>query len=94
MRIEGYAALYLQGVERGLGCLCAALAAELDTLPAPLRADLAAFFERHIAWIEQVLRDGQSNGTIAATLAPAAFRPNDYRDIGRRADDGTRRGRA
>jgi TetR/AcrR family transcriptional repressor of nem operon len=71
-RIDAYAAFYLQGVERGLGCLCAALAAELETLPVALRADLAAFFEAHVAWLERVLREGQANGTIRAGLAPAA----------------------
>ena len=35
----------MQGVERGLGCLCAALAAERDTLPERLRADLGRFFD-------------------------------------------------
>ena len=70
-RIDAYAAFYLQGVEKGLGCLCAALAAELETLPAALRADLAGFFAAHIAWIEQVLRAGQANGTVRADIEPA-----------------------
>ena len=70
-RIDAYAGFYLQGVERGLGCLCAALAAELDTLPAGLRADVAGFFEAHVAWLERVLRDGQANGTISTGLDPA-----------------------
>ena len=70
VRIDAYARFYLQGVERGLGCLCAALAAELETLPTSLRADLAAFFEAHVGWIEQVLRAGQANGTITSTIDP------------------------
>ena len=67
-RIDDYAAFYLRGVENGLGCLCAAMAAELDTLPAQLRDALATFFESHITWLEGVLRDGQANGTIRAGL--------------------------
>lgn len=72
-RVTAYAQFYLQGVERSLGCLCAALAAELDTLPVQLRRDLAAFFDAHIAWLENVLRDGQANGTVRAQVEPAAF---------------------
>ena len=74
-RIDAYAAFYLQGVEKGLGCLCAALAAELDSLPAGLRADLAAFFESHVTWLEGVLRQGKANGTIRADVhAPTTAR--------------------
>ena len=74
-RIDAYALFYLQGVERGLGCLCAALAAELDSLPDGLRRDLAAFFESHITWLEGVLRDGLANGTVRSDLdAPTTAR--------------------
>ena len=72
-RILAYAELYLQGVERGLGCLCAALAAERDTLPERLRADLGRFFDDHVAWLAGVLRDGQANATVRAEVEPAAF---------------------
>lgn len=70
-RIDAYAQLYLQGVETGLGCLCAALAAELDTLPERLRSDLTRFFETHIAWLERVLREGRANATVRERVEPA-----------------------
>ena len=72
-RVNAYAELYLQGVEKGLGCLCAALAAERDIIPERLRADLARFFEDHIAWLERVLDEGRANGTIDKRLEPAPF---------------------
>lgn len=72
-RIRAYAALYLGGVEKGLGCLCAAFAAELETLPDTLRADLGRFFAKHIAWIEGVLEAGRRDGTIRAAIEPAPF---------------------
>jgi TetR/AcrR family transcriptional repressor of nem operon len=72
-RIRAYAGLYLRGVEKGLGCLCAAFAAELDTLPDPLRAALTAFFAKHIAWIDGVLRAGRTNGSIRNTVDPALY---------------------
>lgn len=73
VRVRAYAALYLQGVEKGLGCLCAAFAAELETLPALLRADLSRFFSKHIAWLERILREGIANGTVRRDLTPGPF---------------------
>jgi TetR/AcrR family transcriptional repressor of nem operon len=72
-RIRTYAALYLQGVEKGLGCLCAAFAAELDTLPAPLRADLSRFLTKHVGWVVRVLTEGRANATIRASVEPAPY---------------------
>ena len=71
-RVGAYARLYLEGVEKGLGCLCAAFAAELDTLPDALRSDLSRFFAKHVGWLEQVLRDGVADGTIRADIVPAS----------------------
>lgn len=71
-RIEAYGRLYLGGVEDGLGCLCAVLAIERDTLPEPLRADIAGFFDKHISWLERVLAAGVGEGSLRAGLDPAA----------------------
>ncbi len=71
-RIDAYGQLYLEGVEKRLGCLCAVLATEIDLLPEQLRTDIAHFFAKHIAWLERVLRDGIANGTIAAGIDPGA----------------------
>lgn len=72
-RIMRYAALYLDGVEKGLGCLCAAFAAELDELPQQLRADLKRFFAKHVRWLETVIDEGRARGTIRSDIEPAAF---------------------
>lgn len=69
-RIEAYGGLYLGGVEQGLGCLCAALAVELETLPDGLRARIGAFFDKHIAWLVRVLEEGQADGSVRAGLDP------------------------
>ncbi|MCC0808619.1 TetR/AcrR family transcriptional regulator [Methylobacterium sp. W2] len=71
-RIEAYGRLYLTGVEDGLGCLCAVLAIEMDTLPDSLRADIARFFDKHIAWLERVLTEGCADGGLRSGLDPAA----------------------
>ena len=71
-RIAAYGALYLGGVEAGLGCLCAVLAIEGDALPDSLRADITRFFEKHIAWLEAVLTAGIATGQVRAGVVPAA----------------------
>lgn len=71
-RIDAYGRLYLEGVEKGLGCLCAVLAIELDRLPERLCEDIARFFAKHIAWLERVLRAGMANGSVDAAIDPAA----------------------
>lgn len=70
-RITAYGRLYLGGVEQGLGCLCAALAIEGEALPDRLRGDIVAFFRRHLAWLEEVLREGGADGTLRPGLDPA-----------------------
>lgn len=70
-RITAYGRLYLGGVEQGLGCLCAALAIEGKALPERLRGDIVAFFRGHLAWLEEVLREGIADGTLRPGLDPA-----------------------
>lgn len=69
-RVAAYGALYLGGVEAGLGCLCAVLAIEGDALPDSLRADITCFFEKHIAWLERVLAEGIAAGRVRASAEP------------------------
>lgn len=71
-RIAAYGRLYLGGVEAGLGCLCAVLAIEGEALPEPLRAEIARFFEKHIAWLAAVLAEGVTAGVVRAELDPTA----------------------
>lgn len=72
-RVRAYATLYLQGVDKGLGCLCAAFAAELDTLPVALKQDLDLFFAKHVAWVERVLTEGRLNASIRASVKPGPY---------------------
>lgn len=67
-RIEAYGRLYITGVTRGLGCLCAALAAELKILPDSLKAGTTAFFKEHIAWLELVYRQGLAQKEVCALI--------------------------
>jgi TetR/AcrR family transcriptional repressor of nem operon len=67
-RIGAYARLYLLGLNRGLGCLCAALAAELGPLPDSLRAETVSFFEDQISWIGRVYATGLDRGEVNPNL--------------------------
>lgn len=67
-RINAYGLLYLDGVKRGHGCLCAALATELRTLPESLRTGTTAFFFEHLAWLERIYAEGLSNQQVSADL--------------------------
>lgn len=70
-RIAAYGRFYLGGVEQGLGCLCAALAIEGEALPERLRGDIVVFFRKHLAWLEDVLREGVADGSLRPGLDPA-----------------------
>lgn len=72
-RVDAYGRLYLSGLEQGLGCLCAALAIETDTLPAGLRSEVAAFFSKHVGWLERVIGEGLGRGEVRRGVEPAAF---------------------
>ncbi|PDS35072.1 TetR family transcriptional regulator [Rhizobium anhuiense] len=69
-RFDAYGRLYLTGVDKGLGCLCAALSAELETLPDSLRLGTVSFFQAHIAWIDRIYAEGlqrkEVNGALEA----------------------------
>jgi len=67
-RIDAYGRLYLMGLDQDLGCLCAALAIERDTLPEGLRAATAAFFKEHLDWLGQTYADGLSRGQVSRHL--------------------------
>lgn len=69
-RISAYGRLYLTGVDQNLGCLCAALAAELETLPESLRTGTALFFKEHIDWLEGVYSEGLSRAEVRERLKP------------------------
>lgn len=73
VRLRAYADLYCLGIEKGLGCLCAAFAAELAVIPERLRTDLTRFFNKHIAWVERVLVQGQANGSVRNEVKARAF---------------------
>jgi TetR/AcrR family transcriptional regulator, transcriptional repressor for nem operon len=68
-RLTAYAGLYDQVLQRGGMCLCGVLAAEYQTLPVPMQAAVAAFFEANENWLEKVLEEGRQDASLRFTGA-------------------------
>ena len=66
-RVAEYARLYDQVLRQSKMCLCGMLAAEYETLPGPMRADVASFFEANEDWLEKVLEDGRQDASLRFT---------------------------
>jgi TetR/AcrR family transcriptional repressor of nem operon len=63
-RLAGYTSLYLGVVRQQRMCLCGMLAAEYQTLPAPMREAVTSFFDANESWLEKVLEEGRQDGTL------------------------------
>jgi TetR/AcrR family transcriptional repressor of nem operon len=64
-RLRAYADLYLDVLKGDRMCLCGMMAAELETLPAPMQAAVVEFFARNQTWLSRVLNEGKAKGTIS-----------------------------
>lgn len=69
-RLRAYARLYRDGLETQKGCLCGVLASEIGVLPERVQARVRHFFGLHLRWLERVLRDGRSQGTLRKGAEP------------------------
>jgi len=63
-KLADYTALYLQVLQSGRMCLCGMLAAEYQTLPQPMRDALIRFFDENERWLEILLEQGRSAGSL------------------------------
>jgi len=63
-KIDHYGQLYLSVLQGRRMCLCGMLAAEHETLPAPMRAAVLRFFDRNETWLSGVLDAGRLDGTL------------------------------
>src|SRR5690348_3000642 len=63
-RLAEYARLYDQVLIQSRMCLCGMLAAEYQTLPVPMQAAVAGFFDANETWVEKVLEDGRQDGSL------------------------------
>jgi TetR/AcrR family transcriptional repressor of nem operon len=63
-KLARYAGLYLQVLRSRKMCLCGMLAAEYQTLPQPMRDAVISFFDQNESWLEGVLEQGRSDGSL------------------------------
>ncbi len=62
--LDGYAGLYLEVLRDRRMCLCGMLAAEYQTLPAPMQDAVIRFFDQNETWLEHVLDQGREEGSL------------------------------
>jgi TetR/AcrR family transcriptional regulator, transcriptional repressor for nem operon len=69
-RLDAYAALYLDVLRQQRMCLCGMMAAEFETLPAPMHDALIRFFDENERWVARVLEQGRKEGTLEFAGSP------------------------
>ena len=74
MLLHAYGTLFVTTLrDQGGLCLGGVLAADAETLPEQVRAEVIAFFDSQYKWVADVLRNGQETGEIRADLDAEAF---------------------
>ena len=63
-KLAAYAGVYAGVLREQRMCLCGMLAADYETLPPAMRAAVVRFFDENGVWLEQVLEQGTSDGTV------------------------------
>jgi TetR/AcrR family transcriptional regulator, transcriptional repressor for nem operon len=63
-RLRHYVGLYEKVLRNDRMCLCGMLAAEYETLPKPMKAELKHFFDENERWLIATLTAGQGAGKI------------------------------
>ncbi len=66
-KLDDYVRLYLQVLRHKRMCLCGMLAAEYQTLPAPMQDAVIRFFDHNETWLQRVLEQGQQDGSLQFT---------------------------
>lgn len=64
-RLEAYAELYADVLRGKRMCMCGVLAAEYETLPAPMRTEVVRFFDENQRWLIDLLTAGQADHTLS-----------------------------
>jgi TetR/AcrR family transcriptional repressor of nem operon len=63
-KLDRYTRLYAGVLAGDRMCLCGMLAAELSTLPEPMREEIRRFFDMNEAWLARVIGEGQASGAV------------------------------
>jgi TetR/AcrR family transcriptional repressor of nem operon len=63
-KLEAYADLYAGVLRNERMCMCGILAAEYQTLPTGMQAEVIRFFDENQKWLAGVLKDGKAEGSL------------------------------
>lgn len=69
-KLVAYVDLYGEVLRQGRMCLCGMLAAEVETLPEPIRLAVISFLDANETWLEGVLESGCRSGALAFAGSP------------------------
>jgi TetR/AcrR family transcriptional repressor of nem operon len=69
-KLRAYVGLYSDVLARNRMCLCGMLAADYETLPKPMRAELHRFFDANEAWLTRVIECGRERNELAFAGSP------------------------
>ncbi|MEE4182839.1 TetR/AcrR family transcriptional regulator [Pseudomonas viridiflava] len=67
-RLKAFAVMFAHSSDNGMLPLCGALAAELLALPESLKAMTKNFFEIHLTWLQENIKQGQDQGLLKPEL--------------------------
>jgi len=70
-RLRRYVGLWARVLrDRDRMCLCGMMAADIATLPKPVRAEIRRFFDENEGWLVRVISDGRKAKTLRFAGAP------------------------
>lgn len=69
-QLARYVELYRSVLRKRRMCMCGMLAADVATLPAPMREGVAEFFAENEAWLTRILVAGRTRGELRFTGSP------------------------
>ena len=72
-RLERYVDLYRKVLRKRRMCMCGMLAADVATLPSPMRESVAVFFAENEKWLARVLSQGTNRGELKFAGTPASM---------------------
>jgi TetR/AcrR family transcriptional repressor of nem operon len=70
-KLQAYVRLYADVLRGKRMCLCGILAAEYQTLPAPMCEAIVSFFDANQRWLTAVLAGGRARGALSFSGDPA-----------------------
>ncbi|MCI4679117.1 TetR/AcrR family transcriptional regulator [Rhodoblastus acidophilus] len=70
-RLRAYAQGFVEGFDKGMLPLCAALSAERSALPEVMGQSIKYFFQIHLDWLTEVLEEGAADHALRENISPA-----------------------